>query len=193
MIFSKRLNSALTEDLVRLVLIYFWLHISVNLICLSNFSSVCGANTLPLYFSINDFFDDLEWVEDLGDSAELWDFKLWLDFWDLGDMDNFGLLYFGLELCWLLLFAGFDGISQSRGFSKLVLYRVSDSLHCSRKLSIVLVISITWYSWFLRTFIALLVSSGSIKSSQYSWLLLYIFSKVSSNFDNKCLIWNLLL
>ena len=87
---------------------------------------------LAFCFSSNNFSDDLEVVEDLDDLDELRDFELLLDFQDLEDMDDFGLL-----------FTGFDGICLSKSFSKLVWYRVSNSLHTSRKFSTALVISIT--------------------------------------------------
>ena len=87
---------------------------------------------LAFCFSSNNFSDDLEVVEDLDDLDELRDFELLLDFQDLEDMDDFGLL-----------FTGFDGIFLSKGFLKSVSYRVSNSLHSSRKFSTVLVISIT--------------------------------------------------
>ena len=134
-------------------------------------------------FSSNNFSDDLELVKDLDGLDELWDFELFLDFQDLEDKDDLGLLSFDWELRWV-----FDGIFLWKGFRKLCSYRVSKSLHSSRKLSTVLVISITRNSWLLKTFIALSISSGSIKSLQYSWLLLLVFSKMSSNFDNECLI-----
>ena len=69
-------NSALTEDLVPLVSIHFWLHSS-------SFPSACDANILALCFSSNIFPDDLELLEDLDDFDELGDFKLSLDFRDL--------------------------------------------------------------------------------------------------------------
>ena len=74
----------------------------------------------------------------------------------------------------MLLFTGFDGIFLSKGFSKLVLHKVSNSLHSSRKFSTVLVTSITQNSWYLKMLIALAISSGSIKSLQYSQFF-YIF------------------
>ena len=123
---------------------------------------------LAFCFSGNNFSDDLELVEDLDGLDELWDFELLLDFQDLEDKDDLGLLSFDWELRWVLLFTSFDGIVLWKGFPKLVSYRVSKSLHSSRKLSTVLVISITRNSWLLKTFIALSISSGSIKSLQYS-------------------------
>ena len=90
--------------------------ISINLICLSNFPSACDANMLAFCFSSNNFSDDLELVEDLDDLNKLWYFELLLDIRDLDDMDNFGLLSFNLELCWVLLFTGFDEICLSKDF-----------------------------------------------------------------------------
>ena len=58
-------------------------------------------------------------------------------------MNDLGLLSFDLELGLLLPLTGFDGISLSNSFPKLVSYRESYSLNSSRKFSIVLVISIT--------------------------------------------------
>ena len=54
--------------------------ISINLICLSNFSSACDANMFTFCFSSNNFSDDFELVEDLEDLDELRDFELLLDF-----------------------------------------------------------------------------------------------------------------
>ena len=93
--------------------------ISINLICLSNFSSACNANMLAFCFSSNNFSNDLELVEDLTHLDELWGFELLLDFRDLEDMDSFGLLSFDLELRWVLLFSGFDRICRSKGFFKI--------------------------------------------------------------------------
>ena len=61
-----------------------------------------------------------------------------LQFRDLEDMNDLGLLSFDLELGWLVPLTGFDGISLSNGLSKLVSYRESYSLDSSRKFSIVL-------------------------------------------------------
>ena len=71
---------------------------------------------LAFCFSSNNFSDDLELVEDLDDLNKLWYFELLLDIRDLDDMDNFGLLSFNLELCWVLLFTGFDEICLSKDF-----------------------------------------------------------------------------
>ena len=84
------------------VLISSSFFISVNLICLSNFSSVCDANTLAFCFSSNNV-SDLELIEDSDDLDELWDSELLLDFRDLEDMDDFGLLSFDLELRWVFI------------------------------------------------------------------------------------------
>ena len=75
---------------------------------------------LAFCFSSNNFSGDFELVEVLDDLDELWDFELLLDFRDLEDMDDFGLLSCDLELRWVLSFTGFDGISLSKCFSKLV-------------------------------------------------------------------------
>ena len=134
---------------------------------------------LVFCFSGNNSSDVHELLEDLDDFDELWDVELLLDFRDLEDIDNFELLYFDLEVRWDLLFAGFDRISLPKGFTKYVLHRESSSLDSSKKFSTVLVISTTRNSWFLKTFIALSISSGST-SLQYSWFVLYISFKSRS-------------
>ena len=52
---------------------------------------------LAFCFSSNNFSDDLELVEDLDDLDELWDFEVWLDFQDLENMGDFGLLFTGFD------------------------------------------------------------------------------------------------
>ena len=70
-----------------------------------SFSSACDANMFAFCFSSNNFSDDLELVKDLDGLDELWDFELFLDFQDLEDKDDLGLLSFDWELRWV-----FDGI-----------------------------------------------------------------------------------